>query len=313
MIRKKFQNSNSSGLKMGLWQIMLWKLGFYKKESNKRPPCNFSTAVKTNSFNRSSPYCVWINHSTFLIQKDNLFFLTDPIFSSCCSPIKSFGFRRMHKPAISLTDLPKIDFVLISHNHYDHLDKNSVLKLHKLYPEIKWIVPLNVKRWFLKNKITNIIELNWWESCKIKDLSIYAVPAQHFSGRILLDYNKTLWCGYVVELKDSCFYFAGDTGYNENDFKMIGQKWKKIDLSLIPIGGYLPRAVIGDVHVDPYQSVQIHKDVNSKFSMGMHWKTFKLSDENVNLPPYDLYLAMKKEKLDPASFITTEPGVYVNW
>lgn len=309
---RRFQNPNFEGIRFGFLQILLWKLGF-KREASIKPPSNFCFDFERKDHDLSKPYFIWINHSTFLIHLDNHFFLTDPIFSRSCSPLQIIGPYRKHRPAIDLNEIPKIDYVLISHNHYDHLDKSSVLKLNKINPNTKWIVPLGVKKWFLKNNIENVYEMDWWQSLKISKFVFHAVPAQHFSGRILLDYNSSLWAGFVVESIDKSFYFAGDTGYNDRDFKEIGQRWKKIDLAMIPVGGYIPRAVIGKVHVDPYQAVQIHKDVNSRFSVGMHFKTFKLSDEHFDLPPYDLYLAKKRENLPNDSFVTVRPGQYVNW
>ena len=311
----KYANPYSKGLKHGLFDIILWKAGFRKEKETKKPPLDFSFPLKIDDHDKLKPRVVWINHSSFLIEIENINFLTDPVWSKKCSPFRLLGPSRRHSPAFSLDKLPLIDYVLISHNHYDHLDKRTIKKIHKIYPNVKWIVPEGVKKWFTKNSIFTVIELSWWQSIHLDDVSITAVPAQHFSGRHILDYNNTLWAGYIVENKKTKkkFYFVGDTGYNEYDFKKIGEKWKKIDLSLIPIGGYIPRSFLRPIHIDPYEAVKIHKDVNSKFSVGMHWKTFHLSDEPLYLPPYDLFLAMKEENLDPKDFVTIEPGLHVNW
>jgi L-ascorbate metabolism protein UlaG (beta-lactamase superfamily) len=310
----KYKNPYSKGLKYGLFDIVLWKTGFYKEKMNK-VPLDFSSPFKVCSYDKKKPNVTWINHSTFLIEINDIRILTDPVWSKKCSPFKLIGPSRKHKPAFPIDQTPKVDFVLISHNHYDHLDGNSVKILNKLNPDIKWIVPKGLKKWFVKKSIFNVYELDWWNELTFNDFVITSVPAQHFSGRSMIDYNNTLWSGYVVEEKKTskCVYFAGDTGYNEHDFKEIGKNWNKIDLSLIPIGAYMPRGFMRSVHIDPYEAVKIHKDVNSALSIGMHWKTFKLSDEPSFLPPYDLYLAMKKENLCYKSFITVEPGAYVNW
>ena len=312
---KKFANPYSCGLKHGLFDIVLWKLGILK---DSKRVFDIKEERGISSFiphDKNKPTATWINHSTFLIEVNGLTFLTDPVWSKKCSPFKLFGPTRLHTPPILIDELKKIDYVLISHNHYDHLDKSSVKKLHDKFPDIKWIVPSGLKKWFEKNSIFNVFEFMWWQSISFDNILITAVPAQHFSGRHIIDYNKTLWAGFVVEenrLKKK-FYFAGDTAYNEYDFKEIGEKVGKIDLSLIPIGAYIPRAFTQSIHVDPYEAVKIHRDVRSEFSIGMHWKTFQLSEEPQYLPPYDLHLALKQCNIDPKKFIAVNPGTHVNW
>lgn len=267
----------------------------------------------------------WVNHSTFLIQIEGVHILTDPIWSDRCSPLKKLGPKRHHPPPFRISELPRIDYVLISHNHYDHLDKDSVLKLFKRFPEITWIVPMGVKAWFLKKGISKILELSWWDEFSIAskshphlNLKVTAVPSQHFSGRRGYDLNQTLWVGWVVECERQKkplkrFYFVGDTGYNHYDFKKIGEKWGSMDLSLIPIGSYSPRKFMSPVHIDPQSAVQIHQEVGSHLSIGMHWKTFRLSDESPHQPPYDLFVSLQKRGIDPLSFLVLEPGHAINW
>jgi N-acyl-phosphatidylethanolamine-hydrolysing phospholipase D len=212
-----------------------------------------------------------------------------------------------------LSDLPKIDFVLISHNHYDHLDAKTVKYLRAFQPQIQWIVPLRLSRWFRDRNVLNVSELDWWQSFQGKDLKITAVPAQHFSGRTLWDQNKTYWNGYVCEIGDKRFYFTGDTGYNSIDFKQIGNRWPHMDLSMIPIGTYAPREFMKPVHCGPWEAVDIHLDVKSRFSIGMHWNTFNLSEEPEERPPYDLYLTMTEKKLPYETFLPLSPGLQANW
>jgi N-acyl-phosphatidylethanolamine-hydrolysing phospholipase D len=147
----------------------------------------------------------------------------------------------------------------------------------------------------------------------VKNCKITAVPAQHFSGRTLWDKNKTHWNGYVVETPTKRIYFVGDTGYNSKEFKEIGNRFGQMDLSLIPIGSYIPREFMKTVHINPHEAVQIHKEVHSVFSLGMHWNTFCLSDEPYDRPPYDLYLAMEEKKLPFESFLPIDIGTYVNF
>lgn len=319
---ERFSNPHVKEVKRGLWDFFLWKIGYYHDAiATRKPPLDFSYPSMLPELDEKKPQVTWVGHSTFLVQFEGISILTDPIWSEKCSPVKFAGPRRRHDPPFSLRDIGPIDFVLISHNHYDHLDKKSVLALTELSPGITWIVPIGVKRWFAKLKIENVYELSWWEKISFQKerskVTVAACPAQHFSGRGLFDSNRTFWNGYVVSLEGKenyrSFYFTGDTGYNCHDFKEIGQRWPRLDLSLIPIGTYSPREFMKAVHICPDEAVQIHQDVGSRFSIGMHWKTFHLSDEALDLPPYDLFLAMKKAELPPEEFIAIDPGVRVNW
>ncbi|HEY5260117.1 MAG TPA: MBL fold metallo-hydrolase [Rhabdochlamydiaceae bacterium] len=318
MILKKdgrFVNPHVEDDRRTLMDVIRWKTGFFKDHvQDPVAPKSFSYPLPKRSFNPEGSSAMWINHSTYLISINGINILTDPIWSQRCSPIKFLGPKRNFEAPIGIDQLPKIDFVLISHNHYDHLDEKTVMQLFHHFRHITWIVPTGVKEWFTKRGITRVVELSWWENHHFHgQMRVTAVPAQHFSGRTNRDLNRTLWAGYVCEFGPKRFYFVGDTGYNPHDFKRIGHTWKEMDLSLIPIGSYLPRRFMSPVHIDPYDAVCIHKEVGSKFSLGMHWKTFNLSDEKSHQPPYDLLQACKKEAVDPASFLPIEPGHIVNW
>ena len=153
-----------------------------------------------------------------------------------------------------------------------------------------------------------MIELDWWESHQVGNWKYHAVPVQHWSRRGLLDTNKVLWAGWVVEAPDKRLFFAGDTGYSK-DFKDIGNRFKSMDLSLIPIGAYAPRWFMKDMHCSPEEAVQIHLDVNSKQSIGMHWGTFlNLTDEPLDEPPVRLQKAVQSKGLNPETFITLKHG-----
>lgn len=289
-------------------------IGRYRDTIDPVAPVHYRYPVNPPPFNPQAPWAQWINHTTYLIQIQGKHLLTDPIWSERCSPLSFIGPRRSHAPALALKDLPQIDYVLISHDHYDHLDRKTVLKLHEQFPNILWIVPKGVRAWFKRQGIERVQELAWWEEIQIdSSFKVTSVPSQHFSGRFKM--NKTLWCGYVVEalLASKRLYFVGDTGYNPKDFKSIGEKWKSFDLSLIPIGAYSPRAFMSAVHVDPKDAVNIHREVGSKLSLATHWKTFRLSDESINQPPFDLYLSLQKAGVHPAEFLAIEPGSKVNW
>jgi len=314
MKRNRFVNPHTVDSKRNVWELIRWKTGRYK-DSIEPPPQDFIYPYQGPLFDKRHPWAVWMGHCTFLLEIDSITILTDPIWSDYCSPIRFKGLKRLHDVPILLADLPAIDIVLMSNNHYDHLDEPTVMALHRLHPQILWIVPSKLQPWFKKRGIDQVIELSWWQKHEDSLSSITAVPAQHFSGRSLWDQNKTHWNGYVYESKRSGkrFYFTGDTGYNPIGFKEIGAKWPHMDLSLIPIGTYSPRSFMSPVHCSPYDSVEIHADVKSRLSIGMHWKTFCLSDEPLDRPPYDLFLALQEKGLSPSSFIPLEPGCYINW
>jgi N-acyl-phosphatidylethanolamine-hydrolysing phospholipase D len=318
-LKKKGRFVNFNGpkrVRRTAFDFLCWKLGLLNQKSEKiKVPKDFAYPKFQKAFDAAKPWVMWVGHCTFLIKAMNNIILTDPIWNEKCSPFKNIGPKRRYPPAIDLNQLVKVDYVLISHNHYDHLDKKTIIKLHKKFPNIVWIVPLGIKKWLKKLKIENVHELDWWQSFKKDDLEFFATPAQHYSGRGILDANKALWAGFVIDCKkaNKKLYFTGDTGYNEIDFKKIGKKFESLDLSLIPIGTYMPRRFMSPVHIDPQSAVKIHKDINSKLSLAMHWKVFHLSDEAMLQPPYELYTCLKHANIDFNEFIVLELGSYVNW
>lgn len=292
-------------------------LGFYKDDQQfSRIPHNFSYPQKESKIEKSSPKITWVNHSTFLVEIANVAILTDPIWSDRCSPFPFAGPKRNHPPGVKLNQIKHVDIVLISHNHYDHLDKATVKELHQKFPNILWIIPKGIAKWFKKLKIVNVQEFDWWDEVNINDqITITAVPTQHFSGRHFWNFNKSIWNGYVVHFHklNKTFYFVGDTGYNDIHFNEIGEKFKQIDLSIIPIGSYSPQKFMQPIHVSPKEAVDIHRDVGSKLSVGSHYYTFSLSKEKIGQPPFDLYCAMEEAELDHHTFRALEPGQTINW
>lgn len=311
----RFVNPYAPDVRRKLSDLLLWGLGHYDEPTETNPvPGDFKYPLPQSALNPEQPTACWINHSTFLVAHEGVHFLTDPIWSTRCSPVNFCGPIRRHPAAIPLEKLPSLDYVLISHDHYDHLDSSTVKQLHRRQPHITWVVPQGLKKWFHRRGIERVVELAWWESAPLNpDITITAVPAQHFSGRTMIDANQRLWVGYVIQFPKKRLYFAGDTGYNTYDFRKIGKNWNGMDLSLIPIGSYKPRKFMSPVHIEPHDAVEIHQEVGSKLSFGMHWKTFHLSDEEWNRPPYDLYLAMQAKGLDPLTFLAADPGHVINW
>jgi N-acyl-phosphatidylethanolamine-hydrolysing phospholipase D len=261
--------------------------------------------------NRTESTLTWIGHSTFLWQHQGVNLITDPHLTNRASPVGFAGPKRVVPPAISLQDLPLIDIVVISHNHYDHLDRKSVLGIvnrQKKSPPV-FLVPLGMQAWFEKIGIEKgVIELDWWDSHEVGAWQLHAVPVQHWSRRGLRDVNRVLWSGWVIESPGKKLFFAGDTGYSQ-DFLDIGRKFGRMDLSLIPIGAYAPRWFMKDMHCTPEEAVQIHLDVSSQLSVGMHWGTFlDLTDEPLDEPPERLRRAVEAKHLDPQCFITMKHG-----
>ena len=249
----------------------------------------------------------FVNHSTFLIQTSKLNILTDPIWSKRCSPSQIAGPARMRPPGIKFEDIPPIDLVILSHNHYDHLDVNTVKDLEKKY-QPTFLVPLGVGAYFKNLGVANIIELDWWQMENFKDVKMTATPGNHFTSRGMFDRNKTLWNGYVLEFGTFKLYFGGDTGYSDC-FKKIGEHFVEIDLALIPIGAFMPRWFMSPVHLGPDESVEVHKDLNAKKSIGMHFGTFALADDGPFTPIIVLKEALKDKGVPEEDFIVPDEGI----
>jgi N-acyl-phosphatidylethanolamine-hydrolysing phospholipase D len=240
----------------------------------------------------------WIGHSSFLIQVQGLNILTDPVFSSWISPLPFIGPKRQSPPGIRFEDLPRIDAVLISHNHFDHLDKPTIKRLGS---GPRYFVPLGLRPWLGRLGLDRVSELDWWQTSFIEDVLVHCVPAQHFSGRGLFSFNQVLWAGWVIETKAGAVYFAGDTGYSPH-FKEIAARLGPIRLSLLPIGAYRPRWIMQTMHLDPADAVRAHLDLGSAQSIGMHWGTFKQTDEPLAEPPIYLDKIRREMGLEPNAF-----------
>lgn len=228
----------------------------------------------------------WLGHATTLVQFDNVTVLTDPILSERASPFQLIGPKRYRSFPCDVNELPLIDAVVISHNHYDHLDVDSVQSLnYRFGDKLRWYVPLGLAQWMKENGPENVVELNWWESScisKKSDVLFVFTPAQHWSKRTLTDDNIVLWGSWSIIGPKHRFFFAGDTGYC-NSFKQIGNMYGPFDVAAIPIGAYEPRWFMLPQHVSPEEAVRIHEDVKSKSSVGIHWGTFSLAHEVINL------------------------------
>ena len=233
----------------------------------------------------------WIGHSTVLLQLGGINALTDPVFSQRASPVQWMGPRRVMDPGLPIDALPPIDVVVLSHNHYDHLDRPAVKRITSAHPCTTWIVPLGLGAYIRGWGARDIVELDWWQHTAINGVRVTATPARHFSGRGLRDRNKSLWCGFAFEIEGKRALFAGDTGYHPG-FGAIGSRCGPFDFVMIPIGAYDPRWFMQGIHVDPEEAVRIyedlvapHRDKPLPVMLAIHWGSFRLTDEPMDEPP----------------------------
>jgi L-ascorbate metabolism protein UlaG (beta-lactamase superfamily) len=224
----------------------------------------------------------WVNHSSMLIQTAGLNILTDPIWSLRCSPSQRIGPRRHRAPGIDFDQLPPIDAVIVSHNHYDHLDIDTLERLAAREAPLV-ITGLGNALLLRQHGIVNVRELDWWESQQLGDATVHAVPARHFSGRGLCDRDATLWCGFVLATPGGPVYFAGDTGYGSH-FEQIRERFGPPRLALLPIGAFRPRWFMEPAHISPEEAVRAHETLGAKTSVPMHYATFPLGDDGALEP-----------------------------
>lgn len=224
----------------------------------------------------------WLGHSTFLLRWGGQTLITDPFLSSVAAPRPATGPRRFVRPALPARELPEIDWLLLSHNHYDHFDAATLGRLPNRR-RIRAVVPLGLGPALRRLGYREIHELDWWQTVATGGIKVTAVPAIHFSRRGPFDGNKTLWCGFVVENADGeKVYFAGDTAYHPV-FREIGQTLGPIDLALLPIGAYEPRGVMAGAHVNPEEAAAMATDLGARVAAAMHWGTIVLTEE----PPFE--------------------------
>lgn len=285
----------------GLIDVLKWSLNREPGEWKEFSESDVTFAEKPTLSVANSLSITYVNHATFLIQTAGLNILTDPVWSERVSPLSFAGPKRMRPPGVKFEDLPEIDLVILSHNHYDHLDIETLKKLNEKYKP-KFIAPLGVDLYLNQEGISNTKALDWWEDEAVSEsVNVTSVPAQHFSSRGLFDRNKTLWAGYVLQTDAGNVYFAGDTGYGDF-FKEIGERFKNITVGLIPIGAYKPQWFMSPIHVNPEEAIQVHKDLNAEISFGMHYGTFPLADDGMEEPVNDFSKAMQKSENTGVNF-----------
>jgi N-acyl-phosphatidylethanolamine-hydrolysing phospholipase D len=316
-----FQNNYSTATDKTTADFLRWQWE-RQRDGLPKPPKQLTEVVapdlkfvSANHGNNQQPAITWIGHATMLVQMGGLNILTDPVFSERASPVRFAGPKRYQAPGISLNQLPHIDLVLVSHNHYDHLDTASVKALNaQAGGAPQFIVPLGIKKWMAAEGITKVQQLDWWDKTTVKtnngQVQVHFTPAQHWSARGLNDRRATLWGGFAVLSPEFHFLYTGDTGYSK-DFLDIRQHFAAeqtaaqgggFDVALIPVGAYEPRWFMKEQHVNPEEAVQIHLDLKAKRSIGVHWGTFDLTDESLDQPPKDLAVASAAKNLPREAF-----------
>ncbi len=266
-----------------------------------------SNKVAVPETNTHDVVATFINHATVLVQIGGKNILTDPVWSERVSPLSFVGPKRFHPPAIPIEELPTIHAVVISHNHYDHLDLETLKKLES-HSQPVFIVGLGNSGLLKQEKLSNIVELDWWQKYSLsEDVVITGTPAQHWSTRNRLDRNQTLWLGFVISSMNAQVFFAGDTGMGPH-FEQIHKRFGPMDLSLLPIGAYLPRWFMKDNHLSPDDALDAHFILQSQQSMAIHFGTFNLGDDGQFTAADRLKGLLSKQENQDVEFMIPNPG-----
>jgi len=355
---RRFRNPWPNARPQGVLGLLRWVL--VERLTTPRPAdppaAAFPRVGPTFEVPRAAPdqlTATWVGHSTFLLQVGRYNVLTDPMWSRRASPLRFVGPARRVPPAVDFDALPPVDVVLVSHDHYDHLDDDTVRRLAARFPAAVWFAPLRLGAWLRKRGVREVRELDWWSSTRVGGPSapsgvpheggsvgspatawgapptgtladarlapapesgdewpnaamrVTCVPAQHFSGRWAIGRNTTLWCSWAVHVGDRRVLFAGDTGRHP-EFATIGERCGPFDLVLMPIGAYAPRWFMAPVHMDPEDATSAYQELSDAHPAGaarpvlagMHWGTFKLTDEPIDEPPRRVRAAWHAAGLD---------------
>jgi len=308
-----FRNPWSSEPVRGFGALLKWKVldRFLRPRARPTAPPAAPRVVPPSFPRPHAPsdrlVLTWVGHSTFLVQLGGVNLLTDPVWSERASPVQFAGPKRRVPAAIDFAALPAIDAVLLSHNHYDHLDDGTVRRLAAAHPGARWVAPLGLGAFLAPRGVRDVIELDWWEETRVAGLAIGSTPAQHFSSRGIRDRDRTLWCGWSVAAAGRQVYFAGDTGYHP-EFAAIADRFGPFHAALLPIGAYDPRWFMRPVHMNPEEAVRAFQDLERgrppvpgrpAIMVGMHWGTFQLTDEPLDEPPIRARAAWRETGLDP--------------
>lgn len=304
--RNNYAHSNP-----GMRDFLRWMLTRTAPPKPRAQPLHPNDPGKLRA-NEERPTLTWIGHSTFLIQLEGVNLLTDPIFTKRASPVYFAGPKRVTPPGLALENLPRIDCVLISHDHHDHLNAHSTRALLRRAreagePPPLFVAPRGLGAWFRKRGFPRVEELGWWETLdrsaapELGPLRVHGAPVQHWSQRIPWVVNRTHWNGFVVEGAGGKLFFPGDTGYSR-DFADIRARHGAMTAALLPIGAYEPRWFMEPMHTNPEDAVRIHRDLGAALSVAMHWGTFPLTDEPFDEPPRRLRAAQREAGVPEDAF-----------
>jgi len=309
--KKSFQNNYPHPEKKS---FLKWQIEKFKNPDNyelKETKTEFIFPNINSIINSNNDLICWLGHSTFLLKINNKIIITDPHLTSRASPFTFIGPKRKIPNLVSFSNLPQIDVTLISHNHYDHLDITTIKEIYKKNSKTFTLAGLGHKHILNFLSSNSLIELDWWENFEYQNLSFTFVPVQHWSSRVIVDRNKSLWGGWVIEYENKKIFFAGDLGFSK-DIIDIKEKFGEFHLAFIPIGAYAPRWFMKTMHVNPFEAVKIHKIIAPKKSIAMHWGTFKLTDEPLNEPPVKLRETLLSENIPLDTFLILKPGQIID-
>lgn len=245
---------------------------------------------------------VWfLGHACIMLRLQQQVMLIDPALSPRASPLRFYGPKR-HTPApLAIAQLPRLDYVLISHNHYDHLDAPTIRQILRRFPDVRFVVPLGLEPWFTRQGARHVVQLDWWQQATFGDIQVHAVPARHWSMRTLKDRNRSLWCGWTVHSERLRFWFSGDSGYSDNLLE-IPRRLGPFNLAALPIGAWAPEWFMQSQHMNPTQAVALHRAAGCPLTIPIHWGVFELADESLDAPPAVLSQAMQAAQLDERRF-----------
>jgi L-ascorbate metabolism protein UlaG (beta-lactamase superfamily) len=305
---KTFFNPGGESVR-GMWDVLRWK---FTSRATPWPDRIEVTPQRPPPAPAAGMSVTWIGHATFLIQTARGNFLTDPVFSERASPVTWAGPRRLRAPGINFADLPRIDAVLLSHDHYDHCDAPTLRRLATTHDPLV-LAPLGHTRLLESFGVKRAMELDWWQAHPLAGgIEITLTPARHWCRRRIGGTNHRLWGGFGLSLPDVRLFFAGDSAYDAALFQEIGRRLGPPDLALLPIGAYEPRWFMQSVHMNPAEAVQVHRDLGARRSVAMHWGTWGLTDEAWDEPPRRLAEARAAAGLDADEFTVLDPGESVS-
>lgn len=338
---RRYGFENNPPTRLNQWEALKWLWQRRKNHLPKAPKEGYAQFYNKWCLPLTLPsvdhnYVTWLGHASIYLHTPDYGLLIDPVFSERASPFSFLGPKRKVVINWSISELPNLDYVLISHNHYDHLDWPTIREILLHFPLVTFIVPLGLERWFYKRGITRVIALDWFtqyeaSSHHIVDLTdnqnsdnpeqeehnrvdqdkrenndhladdstslkITAVPAQHWSKRGFGDRNRSLWCGYILQFAGKTIYFSGDSGYGSQLLE-IRDYFPDIDLGFLPIGAYLPRDLMAAQHMNPQESVRLHQALKIHYSVGIHWGIFELTDESLDDPIEVLKRSLEEAEL----------------